>query len=66
MIRVISAIMRIVQALIPFNARDMFTFFGGAALFAGLWMYEPWVALVAIGAPTMALGLSKRLRRWLD
>ena len=67
--RVISGIIRssraIVHALTQVSAYDVVTLGGGIALGAGLWMYEPWVALVTIGAVLTPLGLSARLRRWL-
>lgn len=69
MMGVISAIIRgisaIVHALTQVSAYDVVTMGGGFALGAGLWMYEPWVALVTIGAVLTPLGLSARLRRWL-
>lgn len=65
MSRVISAIMRIVQVLTQVSAHDVVTLAGGAALGAGLWMYDPRVALVVIGAVLLPLGLSARIRGWL-
>jgi len=66
---VISGIIRsgraIVHVLTQVSAYDVATLGGGIALGAGLWMYEPWVALVVFGAVVMPLGLSARLRRWL-
>lgn len=66
---VISGIIRggraIVHALMQVNAVDVIGLGGGFALTAGLWLYEPWVALTVVGAVLMPLGLSARLRRWL-
>lgn len=62
---VIRGIIAIAQALTQVSVVDVVTFLGGVALFAGLWMFDPRVALVAIGALMLALGLSARFRRWL-
>jgi len=65
MSRVIGAIIAIVHALTQVSAHDIVTLAGGAALGVGLWMYDPRVALVVIGAVLLPLGLSARIRGWL-
>lgn len=63
--RLLRGIIAIVQALMQMSAGDVVTLGGGVALGAGLWMYDPRLALVVIGAVALPLGLSARLRRWL-
>jgi len=56
----------IAQGLRQVSGVDVVTFAGAMALVAGLWAYEPRLALVVIGAIALPLGLSGRLRRWLN